>query len=261
MYDLPEVQSATDAWWNGLARAFRREGLKDVPDDLRRGEDYCAAWTSPNLLLSQTCGYPFVTNLHGKVSLVATPCYLAPACDGPNYCSIVVVAESSPALDLSDLRGARCAINSRDSHSGYNSLRSAIAPFAKGASFFGEVKISGSHSGSLSMITKGQADVAAIDCVTHSLIGRHSPEVLAGTRILALTPQVPALPYITRQNAEAGLLQRLRNGLEAACGDPALSECRETLMIGTFSFLSPADYDCIVAMERAALHSGYPEVA
>src|SRR6185312_8107473 len=26
MYDLPELRAATDAWWKGLARAFRREG-------------------------------------------------------------------------------------------------------------------------------------------------------------------------------------------------------------------------------------------
>jgi hypothetical protein len=26
MYDWPEIREATDAWWAGLARAFRREG-------------------------------------------------------------------------------------------------------------------------------------------------------------------------------------------------------------------------------------------
>ena len=31
MYDLPELQAATDAWWDGLAQAFRREGLSNIP--------------------------------------------------------------------------------------------------------------------------------------------------------------------------------------------------------------------------------------
>jgi ABC-type phosphate/phosphonate transport system substrate-binding protein len=261
MYDLPEIQAATNAWWNGLARALQREELKDVPDHLSRGGDYRALWTSPDLLLSQTCGYPFVTELRDKVSLVATPCYSAPACNGPNYCSIIITQEDSPARHLSDLRDARCAVNSRHSHSGYNCLRSAIAPLARGERFFREVKMSGSHPASVSMIIKGEADVAAIDCVTHALMSRHSPEVLARTRILALTPHMPGLPYITRGNADTVLLQRLRSGLEAACHDPSLAECRETLMIRTFSFLSPADYECIISMETAASRSGYPEVA
>ena len=31
MYDLPELRAATDAWWRGLAQAFRREGIADLP--------------------------------------------------------------------------------------------------------------------------------------------------------------------------------------------------------------------------------------
>ena len=56
MYDLPEVTAATDAWWAGLARAMRREGLSDVPDRLTRGPDVAELWRASDLLFSQTCG-------------------------------------------------------------------------------------------------------------------------------------------------------------------------------------------------------------
>ena len=39
MYDLPGLDAATDAWWAGLAAAFRAEGLREVPDNLTRGGD------------------------------------------------------------------------------------------------------------------------------------------------------------------------------------------------------------------------------
>ena len=36
MYDPPELHATVDAWWNGLARAFRAEGVAAVPDGLDR---------------------------------------------------------------------------------------------------------------------------------------------------------------------------------------------------------------------------------
>ena len=42
MYDFPEVRDATLAWWAGLARAFRRAGVPDVPDRLAQGEEAAA---------------------------------------------------------------------------------------------------------------------------------------------------------------------------------------------------------------------------
>jgi ABC-type phosphate/phosphonate transport system substrate-binding protein len=261
MYDLPEVEAATDTWWKGLARAFRREGISDVPDQLWRGASYRELWTRPDLLLSQTCGYPLVHGLRGKVTLVATPCYSAPGCSGPNYRSVVIVHRDSNARDGSELRGRKCAINNRDSQSGYNALRALIAPIASGKQFFTEVTISGSHLNSVRMVSEREADVAAIDCVTHALLARYRPQAIAGIRSLCLTPSAPALPYITRRNIEHDLVARLQNGLQAACHDPSLSESRESLMLQGFCNLSIAEYERLVQMERDAINRGYQDVA
>ena len=107
MYDLAELKAATDAWWKGLAHAFTREGLRDIPGLLHRSGNYRDSWTRPDLLLGQTCGYPLTHELREKVALVATPCYRARGCEGPQYASIIIVHADSPARDLSDFRGKR----------------------------------------------------------------------------------------------------------------------------------------------------------
>ncbi len=261
MYDLPEIEVATNAWWRGLARAFRREGIVDVPDELWRGANYRDPWTRHDLLLSQTCGYPLIHELRGKATLVATPCYSAPGCNRANYCSVVVVHIDSDASEVSELRGTRCAINSHHSQSGHNALRALIAPISSGKRFFRDVITSGSHLNSLGMVSEDEADAAAIDCVTYALFSRHRPHVIERTRPLCLTPSAPALPYITRCPAKHDLLERLRNGLEAACHDPELAESREILMLQDFCVLPISEYERIPEMEREAAACGYREVA
>jgi ABC-type phosphate/phosphonate transport system substrate-binding protein len=261
MYDLPEIEAATNKWWSGLALAFCNEGIVGVPQSLCRSNSYRDLWTRSDLLLSQTCGYPLTHELRDKVSLVATPCYGAPGCSGSEYCSIVIVRADSTASDIRELRRTRCVINSRTSHSGYNALRALIAPIAGGERFFHDVTISGSHPNSVTMVSNGEADVAAIDCITHALLTRYRPAALAGTRPLCYTPHAPAMPYITHLDAEGELLNQQRRGIEAACHDPTLSDCRDILMLRGFHILSIGDYQPIAEMEADALNRGYSEMS
>ena len=114
MYDLPALREATDAWWQALASAFRARGIADVPTSLERSCSRLTHWSSPELLLSQSCGYPLVRGFADHLRLVAVPLYDAPGCQGPRYCSCVMVRETSTATRVADLRGARAAINGRD---------------------------------------------------------------------------------------------------------------------------------------------------
>ncbi|HMA14277.1 MAG TPA: hypothetical protein VKP12_05800, partial [Kiloniellaceae bacterium] len=110
MYDLPGLESATDAWWAGLAAAFRAEGVKDVPERLTRQGDHAALWTAPDLLFSQTCGYPLTHALAGRVTLVATPIYDCAGCGGGSYRSELVVRADDAAGSLAALKGRRAAV-------------------------------------------------------------------------------------------------------------------------------------------------------
>jgi ABC-type phosphate/phosphonate transport system substrate-binding protein len=111
------------------------------------------------------------------------------------------------------------------------------------------------------MVHNREADVAAVDCVTYALLKRHRPSALTPIRALCPTPQAPASPYVSRADAGSDLLQKIRRGLQSACNNAALSNCRETLMIGEFQVLEPRTYECIVEMEAAAIKHGYRHVA
>jgi len=261
MYDLPELRDATDTWWQGLARAFRAEGVKDVPAALDRRASYGEVWLMSELLLSQTCGYPLMHKLRDRVALLATPCYSASGCSDAEYCSFVVVAADSPVTEVADLRGRRCVVNSHNSQSGANALKALVASRSEQGRFFGSVAVSGGHAASLAIVASGEADAAAIDCVTHALLCRYQPHAVAGTRVLCRTPPAPNLPYITRSTADPDLLRRLRGGLARAFADQRLAVTREALLLAGVVELPLSAYERIIDMEDAAASAGYPVVA
>ena len=260
MYDPPELRREVDAWWSGLAAAFRREGIADVPDRLDRDIAFDALWSAPDLLFAQACGYPLIGEWAGRLRYLATPRHAAPGCEGVRYCSFIVVAADSGARAIEDLRGARCSINGRVSHSGFNALRAFVAPLARDGRFFGSVLVSGGHSESLAQIVRGEADVAAIDCVTHALLSRCRPDVMSATRVVGRTESATGLPYVTRLAADPALTQRLRAGLERAFADPGLRPVRDALLIAGLDVLPPGSYRCMADMKDDARRRQYAEL-
>lgn len=257
MYDLPELRAATDAWWSGLARALRREGIEDVPDALTRGLHTEDIWQCENLLLSQTCGYNMIDGWSSRLSYVATPCYAAPGCEGPLYSSVIVVRADSPAQTVSDLCGLRCAINGYGSHSGCNALRATVAPLARDGRFFGSVVVSGGHAMSVSMLQSGEADVAAIDCVVYALMARFRPGLSEHLRVIGRTVSAPVGPYVSGRAQSGDFVARLRNGMAEAMRDPTLAAARDDLLLRGMEILPVERYAEIGRLESEALELGY----
>jgi len=108
------------------------------------------------------------------------------------------------------------------------------------------------------MVARGEADVAAIDCVLHALLARHRPEALAGTRALCRTASAPAPPYVTRAGAGHDLIGHLRAALQAALDDPELAAARGALLLDGVEVLPPSAYDEIHDLERLAARHGCP---
>jgi len=261
MYDLPEARAATDAWWRGLAQAFGRAGLPQVPDHLTRGSGARRLWRARDLLFSQTCGYPLTHALAGRVRVIATPVYAAPECDGVRYRSLLFVRAEDTASDLAAVVGRVAAINAPDSHSGCNVLRVMVAPLAPGRRLFASVVVSGSHAASLALVRRGKADLCAVDCVTHALLVRYRPSAVAGLRLLARSPTAPGLPYVTAASTKPEGLARLRDGLTEALANLHLRPAREALLIGDARVLPERDYQSIVDFEEAAERLGCPPLA
>ncbi len=260
MYDIAELRTATDAWWGGLARHLREAGVEDAPDLLDRTADPQVLWRSPDLVVAQCCGYDLRLGEAPAPSLLATPVYDVQGCDGPSYCSFLVVREEERAESLAGLRGRRAAVNMRGSHSGHNVLRFLLAEEGGAVPFFSHVVESGGHRASLAAVRTGEADLAAIDCVTFTLVSRSAPEEVKGLRILMETPKAPGLPYITAPGASGDRTRRLLAGLKSAMEDPALAALRAALRLRGFALLLLEAYDPIVAMARSADSLGYPNL-
>ena len=259
MYDLPELAATTAAWWAGLLRHLCAAGAS--PPSPQQPRELESLWLSPGLVLAQTCGYPLTHRLRDRVRYVATPCYGARGCRGADYCSLIVVRDSDPAASLADLRGRRAVINGWDSHSGMNALRHAVAALAQEGRFFRAVLVSGSHRGSLAQVRAGQADVAAVDCVTFALLQQEAPAEVLSLRTLAVSAAAPGLPLITRSNAPKEEVAALRRGLTAAFADPELEPLRRRLLLTGVEVLSEDAYGRILDMEQEAAAEGYAALA
>jgi ABC-type phosphate/phosphonate transport system substrate-binding protein len=236
MYDFPGVKQSTDAFWAALDRKLG-SGISLV-----RQEDWTAAWRQPDLLFSQTCGYPFTHDFRGQLRLVATPHYNADGCNGPRYCSILFARKASR---LHNFKDKIAAFNNRDSMSGMLALQLVFAPLADRGVFFANAIETGGHLASLAAVQSGIADICAVDCVTVAYARRYQPQALEGLEEVARSPDVPGLPFVT----VAGDVALLRKALAEVFADTSLASIRDALLLKRFSLLDPADYDEILALE------------
>ena len=292
MYDFPELRGAHDAFWAALSARLEAAGVSNVPPALTRNLPHGDVWRHPSLLFAQGCQYPLATSFADHVRLVATPMYSAVGCEGARYCSAIVVrgvgagsgvgvmsgggaravpgAGVVPGADvdggleaagaLADYRGRRCAINELDSNSGMNLLRAAVAPLATGGRFFGSVMVSGSHLRSVEMVAAGEADVAAVDCVSFAHFQRLYPSVVGQLRILGWTPSGPSLPFITARSASDATIRTLRCALADVFDDDRLAAVRRQLLLSGVDLQPTEGFAEVLALERRAVEEGYPAI-
>lgn len=251
MYDWPEIRPATDALWALVAEGLARRGLL-APERLDRGRTADEIWRDPRLVLSQTCGYPLAIQYRDVLRPVAAPVFGAAGCERGRYRSFVVAAKGSGIRDLAGADGRRLAVNAAHSQSGHNILRYELAAAGLAGLAFSKVVVTGAHRRSLQALAKGEADIAAIDCVCFALAARHDPAVVERVEIVAQTADAPALPYVTAAAASPQTAEAIREALAEAVASPAAETIRAALLLAGVEPVSLGDYDEIVAQERAA---------
>ncbi len=193
MYDRPELQAANDRLWQGI-RAYLGIG----PEQLDRHEDPWTHWTSPDLLLSQTCGYPYRARLHGKVQLIGTPDNRLDGCAPGEYCSVFVARADDARQDVKDFATCVFAYNEALSQSGW----AAAANYGHDRGFsFANTQKSGGHRHSAEAVATGHADLAAIDALTWRHIQRYDA-FATHLRVIAQSDATPTLPFITAQGRD-----------------------------------------------------------
>jgi ABC-type phosphate/phosphonate transport system substrate-binding protein len=244
-------------WREWLADVLRM--VKPACRIVEPDEELHGFWRRPNLLISQTCGYPLMHGLHEQVQLIATPRFDAPGCEGAHYSSVLVTRADAQFDTLAACRGARAAYNQDDSNSGMNVFRHAVAPLSSGGMFFSSVLRTGSHLGSLRAVAENRADVAAIDCVTFAFVCDEMPELARQVRRIGTTAPSPGLPLIASGTVPSATIEALREALnEALANQP---ERAKRLRLQGFSVLPPSDYERIEQLENEARAVGYTRLA
>jgi len=243
MYVAPErLLQAQEQWLGRVLELLAVERLDAQALDLK------LLWLSPRLLLTQTCGYPLMTQLPGKVQVVGRPVYELPNSSGGNHCSLIVARADDPRESLTAFRGSHGLINSHDSNSGMNLFRHALAPLQHDGRFFGQVSLTGGHRNSLAAIKAGQGDLAAVDSVTFDYLARDHSDEVAGIKVIARTAFGPCLPYITRLGGDA---QGIRQAMNRALIE--LPHVREVLAINEVLPASEADYEVLLRYQQEGL--------
>lgn len=168
-YDLPPARTGLDAFWQQLRSELAGHSDLELPVQLDRNMPLAELWASPGLVLSQCCGPDLFTPAARYLQPVARPVFAHLDCEpGHYYSHIVTVHARLPARP-------RLVVNSPSSRSGCVALyewlrRHHIEP--------GSVVISGAHARSLEFLRTGQADLAAIDAHSWTLLNTHDIHIM-----------------------------------------------------------------------------------
>jgi ABC-type phosphate/phosphonate transport system substrate-binding protein len=233
MYDRAETAAANDRLWAGIRDGLRARGIA-APEALTRGEGaYWAAWQAPDLVLSQTCGFPYRARLHGRVTLIGTPDYGVEGCPPGHYRSVFVTRADDPRA-LADFDGLPLAYNEGLSQSGW------AAPQNHAAGLGLRLRpglCTGGHRLSALAVAEGRADLAALDAVTWEMLRRWEPAA-PRLRVVAVTEPTPGLPYIAAAGADgAATFDAVAEAIAALSpGD------RETLQLRSLIRIAPEAY-------------------
>ncbi len=197
MYCRPELEGAHSRYWALIRHHLSDVGINSPADLLQDAEEF-SVWLDPNLVLSQTCGMPYRTRLHGKVTLIGTPDFGLDDCPSGYYRSAIVVRKNDPRQDIYAYKDAVFAYNQTISQSGYAAPFNHLRPLG----FWFENRLhSQQHILSAKAVAEGQADIASLDAVTWRLICEY--EGFANQlRVLEWTEPTPSLPYISAFGVE-----------------------------------------------------------
>lgn len=250
MYVAPEpIQQANQQW---LKRILERLELRRLNADHL---DLHGLWLAPELLVTQTCGYPLMTQLRGQVRVIGRPRYELPHSSHGEHCSLLLTRDDNPRHTLADFYNSRGVINGHDSNSGMNLLRERLAPLQRDGRFFASIDISGAHRESLRWLREDRADLAAIDSVTFDYLARFASQEVAGLRIIARSAPSPTLPYIGPKGLSDEQVAEIRRAMNQALED--LPQVAETLGVQAVLPASEDDYQRLLDYQKQAATAGY----
>lgn len=268
MYDV--APAARTAWHALLHAAHARAGL-----DVRFIEHAWPTpigelWERPGLCGAFMCGWPFVRAIREgrRYTPMAGVVPSWPAYAGlPRYRSEFLVRADSDGENLADMRGSRYGWMVRDSQSGWNAPRAALAallPVGGPAhrKLFAESKGPyGNPRGLLRALAGNEIDLTAVDGWYLDLLRAHDPDALSGLRTLAYTPWTPNPLLVAGPDVDMDAAGRLSEALLSMHQDEQFRQLLLQAHVARFVQPDAARYDQLADMERQAAEHGYEEIA
>lgn len=199
MYDWPEIRPSWDRLWSLASDILRAQEIA-APQILTHLEDYPPLWTSSDLLLGQTCGWPFVSGLHEYVTAFARFDFNLPDIAPGHYQSIFLTRKPHRFESLLEIGSwikkeePLIAVNAPDSQSGHRVLGECFSSLHKVQP--DRIAFSGSHRHSIRMLASGEADICAVDTNSWRYALEHEP-ASKGVYEVGRSKPVPGLPLIT----------------------------------------------------------------
>jgi phosphonate transport system substrate-binding protein len=143
----------------------------------------------------------------------------------PVYFSDVVVRRDHPARELADLRGAVWTYNDRQSLSGWHRMLSRLDTLGLGAPerFFSRLAASGAHVKSIDLVSRGEADVSAVDSNVLLLERRRDPDLDSRIRVLEAWGPSPVQPVLVRSALDPVVKASIAETLLGLHRDPKMA--------------------------------------
>ena len=257
MYDFPEVQTSTKAILDALSDAFTKLGdaSQTAFPESSIHVDLMRMWKDEATFFSQSCGLPFVEDLHDYVDIVATLKWTAISDDRGWYRTVIVAREELGVASLSEVGGLQPVITNQQSLSGWCSLGVALSDAGLDASYVLPYVESEGHAKSLQFLQDKRADFASIDPGTFQLLQRHRPALTNGLRVIGNGPHVPATPLHVSK-VRTATFEALRAATLEVFSRPELANARAEIGIDGAVAIGASDYSLIpglVAQANAVL--------
>jgi len=253
MYDFPEVQDSTRRLLAALVDALTSCGEvvhAETPDGSVH-EKLMEMWRSNRTALSQSCGLPFVEDLHEFVDLIGTFVWTDVSEAQGRYQTMIVVREALNVSSVSEVGGLRPVVSNTQSLSGWCSLGVALAGVTSDPMFVRPFVKSGGHARSLQLLQDNEADFASIDAATFRLLNRHRPALTKDLRVIGRGPVVPATPLHFSKTRTAGL-DEIGDAICGVIERPDLQAALADIGISGFVRLANSDYDGVMELVKTA---------
>ena len=253
MYDFPEVQASTKAILDALSNAFTNLGdasQASFPESSIHAH-LMRMWKDDTTLFSQSCGLPFVEDLHDYVDIVATLKWTGIGDDRGWYRTVIVAREELGVASLIEVGGLQPVITNQQSLSGWCSLGVALSDIGADASYVLPYVESEGHAKSLQFLQDKRADFASIDPGTFQLLQRHRSSLTKGLRVIGNGPHVPATPMHVSK-VHTATLEALRDATLEVFSRAELAGARAEIGIDGALAISPSDYSLVPGLVARA---------